>query len=115
MVKSITIGQVKQIAAEVAKSWQLVNKNDHYVVIEKATGKSSSRGDRKNLVSYHMLCKIQVLYLQMIDETPLYFAWETSGADVALSRKDYVFNIMYEVVRLLCGFTHQILTREKPL
>lgn len=104
MVKQITKGQVKQIALEISKRWNLVNRNSYYNVIDTKTGQSSIAGGDKNFSSYYMDCKIEFMYLQMIGETALYFDWQTNGVDISNNRKNYVFKIKDEVVRLLCGF-----------
>ena len=105
MVKQITKGQVKQIAAEISKRWNLVNRNSYYNVIDTKTGICSIEGGDKNFSSYYMYCKIEYLYLQMIGENALYFDWKINGVDTSNNRKNYVFKIKDEVVRLLCGFS----------
>lgn len=107
MVKQISIGQVKQIAFEVSKRWNLINRNSYYNVIDTKTGKSSIEGGDKNFSSYHMYCKIEFMYLQMIGENALYFDWQSNGVEVSNNRKNYVFKIKDEVVSLLCGFQIQ--------
>jgi len=105
MVKQITKGKVKQIALEISKRWNLVNRNSYYNVIDTKTGQSSIEGGNINFSSYYMYCKIEFMYLQMIGENALYFDWQTNGVDISNNRKNYVFKIKDEVVRLLCGFS----------
>lgn len=107
MVKQISNGQVKQIALEISKRWNLVNRGVYYNVIDTKTGKSSIEGGDKNFASYSMYCKIEMMYLKMIGENALYFDWQSNGVEVSNNRKNYVFKIKDEVVRLLCGFQIQ--------
>lgn len=97
----------KQIALEISKRWNLVNRVDYYNVIDTKTGQSSIEGGDKNFASYSMYCKIEMMYLQMIGENALYFDWQPNGVEVSNNRKNYVFKINDEVVRLLCGFKIQ--------
>lgn len=108
MVKQITNGQVKQIALEISKRWKLQNRGTYYNVIDTKTGKSSIEGGDKNFSSYHMYCKIESMYLHLIDENALYFDWVTSGVECSLDRKNYAFKIKYKVVELICGFQTKI-------
>ena len=105
MVKQITKGQVKQIAREISKRWNIINKNSYYNVIDTKTGQSSIEAGDKNFSSYYMYCNIEFMYLKMIGENSLYFDWQSTGVDISNNRKNYIFKIKDEVVRLLCGYS----------
>ena len=110
MIKRITKGQVKQIALEISKRWNIVNHNTYYNVIDTKTGQSSIEGGNKNFSSYYMYCKIESMYLQMIAENAWYFDWQINGVDISHNRRTYVFKIKDEVVKLLCGFSVKKIT-----
>ena len=106
-VQQITDEQVNQIALEIGTRWNLINRGSYYNVIDTKTGQSSIAGGDKNFASYNMLCKIEMMYLQMIGENALYFDWQSNGVEASNTRKNYVFNITDEVVKILCGFQIQ--------
>ena len=103
-IKRITHGQVRVIALEISKRWNLSNRGSYYNVTDTKTGQSSIEGGDKNFSSYYMYCQIEYIYLQMIEENALYFDWQSNGVEVSNKRKNYVFRIKDEVVKLLCGF-----------
>ena len=105
-VTHITLGQVKQIALEVSKKFQLVNRGIYYNIIDKKTRICSIQGGDKNLVYGSFYDLIEYSYLQLIDENGLYFAWDNHGVDVTKKRKQYVYKIQYKVVELLCGYQY---------
>jgi hypothetical protein len=106
MKKQITLGQVKQIALEVSQKFEIVNRGTYYNIIDKKTRKCSIEVGKINLVSFNLYCIVENAYLKFIDETPLYFDWQTYGVDVTLERKNYAFKIKDKVVELLCGYNN---------
>ena len=103
-VNQITLGQVKHIALEVSKKFELVNRGIYYNIINKKTRQCSIQGGGKNLTFGSFLNLIEYSYLQLINENGLYFAWDQHGVDVTKKRKEYLFKIHYKVVELLCGY-----------
>ena len=103
-MKTITVGQVKQIASEISKRWQFVNHSSYYNCIDTKTGQCSNQGGKYNFASYHFLNRVESMYLQLIGETALYFDWQSCGVENVNNRKNYVCRIKDEVVKLLCGF-----------
>ena len=106
MKKQITIGQVKQIALEISENFELVNRGNYYIVIDKKTRQSSLQGGRNNLVSYSMNSVIEFTYLNLINENGNYFDWSINGVDVTKERHAYVFKIKQKIVELLCGYKY---------
>lgn len=104
MKKQITLGQVKQIALEVSKKFDIVNRGTYYNIIDKKTRKCSIEGGKHNLVSYQLYCMVESAYLKFIGETPLYFDWQSCGVNTTLERKNYAFKIKDKVVELLCAY-----------
>lgn len=104
MKAQITLGQVKQIALEVSKKYEIVNRGIYYNVIDKKTRKCSIEGGKGNFVSYHLYCMVESFYLKFINENAMYFDWQTYGVNVTLERKNYVFQIQNKVVELLSGY-----------
>jgi len=104
MTTQITLGQVKQIAAQVSEKFSLVNRGTYYNVIDIKTGKSSIEGGKGNLTSYFMDDLIQYLYLQMIGENGLYLDWQINGVDISNERKNYIIKIKIKIVELICGY-----------
>lgn len=106
MKTQITLGQVKQIALEVSKKYEIVNRGAYYNVIDKKTRKCSIEGGDNNLISYKMFCIVKNAYLKFINENAMYFDWQTYGVDITLERQNYVFKIQNKVVQLLSGYTN---------
>ena len=106
MIKQITLGQVKQIALEVSKKYEIVNKGTYYNIIDKKTRKCSIEGGKHNLVSYNLYCIIENSYLKFINENALYFDWQSYGVNITLERKNYAFKIKDKVVELLSGYSN---------
>lgn len=106
MKKQITLGQVKQIALEVSKKFDIVNRGTYYNIIDKKTRKCSIEGGKHNLVSYQLYCIVESAYLKFIDESPLYFDWQSYGVNTTLERKNYAFKIKDKVVEILSGYKY---------
>lgn len=106
MEKQITLGQVKQIALEVSKKFEIVNRGTYYNVIDKKTRRCSIEGGDTNLVSYKMYCIVENAYLKFINENALYFDWQIYGVDITLERKNYAFKIKDKIVELLSGYNN---------
>lgn len=106
MKTQITLGQVKQIAKEVSKKYEVINRGTYYNIIDKKTRKCSIEGGSQNLVSGSFYSLIEYLYLKLINENGLYFDWQTYGVDITLERKNYAFKIKYKVVEILSGYKY---------
>jgi hypothetical protein len=104
MITQIKIGQVKQIALEVSKKYDLVNHGTHYNIINKKTRQSSNQGGDQNLTSYDFYCLIEFQYLKLINEKSQYFDWQMNGVGVTNDRRNYTFKIKEKVVEILCGY-----------
>lgn len=107
IIKQITLGQVKQIALEVSKKFELVNRGIYYNIIDKKTRQCSIQGGDKNLTFFRLYDLIRYSYLQLINENDLYFAWDVNGVENTNQRKEYVYKIQYKVVELLCGYQYK--------
>ena len=105
-VHQITLGQVKQIALQVSKKFELINRGTYYNIIDKKTRQCSIQGGGKNLTYSSFYNLIEYAYLQLINANGLYFDWQTNGVDEANQRKLYVFKIQYKIVELLCGYQY---------
>jgi hypothetical protein len=103
-LKQITLGQVKQIAAEVSKHFELTSNATYYNIIDKKTRKCSIQGGDKNLTYGDFYDLIQYNYLCLVGENGLYFDWQSNGVHISLERKKYVYKIQSKVVQLICGF-----------
>ena len=107
-IKQITLGQVKQIAAEVSKHYELINRGNYYNIINRKTRECSIQGGDKNLTFGNFYNIIEYSYLKLIDENGLYFDWSSYGVDTTNARKNYVFRIQDKIVELICGFNTKI-------
>jgi hypothetical protein len=103
-VKQITLGQVKQIALEVSKHYELTSNGTYYNIIDKKTRKCSIQGGDKNLTYGDFYNLIEYSYRGIIAENGLYFDWQTNGVNVSLNRKKYVYKIQSKIVEIICGF-----------
>ena len=103
-VTQITLGQVKQIAFQVSKKFEFVNRGDYYNIINRKTRQCSIEGGDKNNTYGSFYNLIEHAYLQLINENAYYFMWDINGVDATNERKNYVFKIKYKVVELLCGY-----------
>ena len=106
-VKQITVGQVKQIALELSKKFELVNRGDYYNIINRKTRQCSIQGGDKNNTYGSFFNLIEQTYLQLINENAFYFMWDINGVDATNERKNYVFKIQDKVVELLCGYQYK--------
>lgn len=106
MKTQITLGQVKQIALEVSKKYEVVNRGTYYNIIDKKTRKCSIEGGSQNFVSGSFYCLVEYVYLKLINENGLYFDWQTHGVDITLERKNYAFKIKDKVVEILSGYKY---------
>lgn len=105
-VTQITVGQVKQIALEVSRKYELVNRGDYYNIINRKTRQCSIEGGDKNNTYGSFYNLIEHAYLQLINENAYYFMWDINGVDATNERKNYVFKIKDKVVELLCGYQY---------
>lgn len=103
-IKQITLGQVKQIALEVLKNFELTSNGTYYNIIDKKTRKCSIQGGDKNLTYCDFYELIEYNYLCFVGENGLYFDWQTNGVHSTLDRKNYVYKIQSKIVELICGF-----------
>jgi len=99
-MKTITIGQVKEIAKTISKRWKFVNRGSYYNCIDTKTGQQSIQGGDYNFASYWFKNKVEDMYLAMIGEDTRYTR-SCSERDKR-ERRQYLYRIQNEVIRLLC-------------
>jgi hypothetical protein len=107
MATQITLGQVKQIALEVSKSYELINRGTYFNCIDRKTRQSSLEGGRSNLVYAHLCGVVRSMYLSFIESDGNYFDWQLFGVQESNNRKEYLMKVEQKVVELLCGFKYQ--------
>lgn len=106
IMETITKGQVKQIAIELDKTFELKNHKIYYNIINKKTRRCSIEGGSDgSKVSGAFRSKIQFMYLQLINKSHnQVFDWQTVGVNESNAAFSYVNKIQNGVVNLLCGF-----------
>lgn len=101
---TITLGQVKQIANELSKSYKVENRGSYFNIIDRKTNQSSIEGGKYNLVSYKFQNIVQKMILDFCNKPHSEFDWFTVGVDISNENESYWFKVYYKVIELICGF-----------
>jgi hypothetical protein len=104
MVKTISIGKVKEIYDKVNSKFTVVNMGTYIVINELERNEATSYTYDTNYVYLHYCQMIRVEYILAINETMQYFNWRLVGFDVVSEREKYLTKIIDKVIEYGCGF-----------
>ena len=104
MVKTISVGNVKEIYDKVSTKFTVVNMGTYIVIHELERNESTSYTYDTNYVYLNYCRMIRYYYILSINEPMHYFNWRIVGLNVATEREKYLTKIIDKVIEYGCGF-----------